>query len=90
MVCAAREIRWHLTVPAQRCEQSIQPYSTPFYNARLKLYTEGDIYDAGNAFLLPMDGRLGHYCYSPEYIDDCSKLLDEEVSAFILDREGRM
>lgn len=27
-----------------------------------------------------MDSRLGHYCYRPEYIDDCSKLLDEEVS----------
>lgn len=75
---------------AQRCEQSIQPCSIPFHNARLMLYTEGDISDAGNEFLWPMDSRIAHYCYEPEYLDDCSKLLDEEVRTFILDRKSRM
>lgn len=71
----------------QRCEQSIQPCSNPFYNARLMLYTEGFFFDAGNEFLWPMDSRIGHYCNKPEYIDDCSKLLDEEVRTFFLDRK---
>lgn len=48
---------------------------------------EGYISDAGNEVIWPMDSRLGHYCYKPEYIDDCSKLLDEEVRTFILDRK---
>lgn len=74
---------------AQRCEQSIQPYSFPFRNAWLMLfYTAGVIFDAGNEVLWPLDSRLGHYCYKPEYIDDCSILLDEEVRAFILDRKS--
>lgn len=75
---------------AQRCEQSIQPCFIPFHNTRLMVYTEGDIFDAGNEVLWPMDNRLGHYCYQPEYIDDCSNLLDEEVRTFILDRKSRM
>lgn len=49
------------------------------------LYLEAYISDAGNEVLWPMDSRLGRYCYKPEYIDDCSKLLDEEVRTFILD-----
>lgn len=72
---------------AQRCEQSIQLCSIPFPNAPLMFYIEGDISDAGNEIVWPMDSRLGHYCYKPEYIDDCSKLLDEEVRIFILDRQ---
>lgn len=49
------------------------------------LYLEAYISDAGNEVLWPVDSRLGRYCYKPEYIDDCSKLLDEEVRTFILD-----
>lgn len=51
------------------------------------LHTEGNMSDAGNEFLLPMDSRLAHYCYKPEYIGDCSKLLDEEVRTLFLDRK---
>lgn len=86
--CMGNPLAFHQV--AKRCEQSIQPCSNPFYNAPLMLYTEGNISDAGNEFLWPMDSRLGRYCYKPEYIDDCSKLLDEEVRTFFLDRNINM
>lgn len=86
MECATWEICSHLTVP-HNVVTKVSSRSNPSYNARLMLYTEGNMSDAGNEFLLPMDSRLAHYCYKPEYIDDCSKLLDEEVRTLFLDRK---
>lgn len=86
--CMGNPLAFHRA--AQRCEQSIQPCLNPFYNARLMLCTEGNFVDAGIDFLWPMDSRIGHYCNKPEYIDDCSKLLDEQVRTFFLNRKINM